>query len=250
MSQFYLSGDWGQSSQANLMVKINGDLAHHLRVRRIDPSESFTVFDGLGTSAKARLVTLLKHSGEIELSDIRLDLHRESHYRIELIQGLAGGDKMDWIIEKAVEIGATSITPVECERSILRLLGDSKRSEKRLGHWQALTRAACEQCDRTIIPSIDAIQGFEQALSNTKGKLKVLLSPEVTDSFESFLNQQVPQDISLLIGPEGGCSPAEVALAQEAGFEILAMGPRTLRTETAGIVAITAVNTIWNLKLR
>lgn len=248
MPQFYLAGDWGKSNQTRLICDAHSDLVHHLRVRRINSSESFTVFDGKGSIAKARLVSLSKQSGQIELTEIQYDLQRESPYRIDLIQGLAGGDKMDWIVEKTAETGVAHIVPVECERSILRLLDDPKRSEKRLAHWRAIAEAACEQCDRSVIPSISPIQDYEYAVKNTKVGLKVLLSPEAKDSFEQFLNLQRPSDICLAIGPEGGLNPNEEALAQRAGFEILSLGPRVLRTETAGIVAITAVHSIWNLK--
>ncbi len=155
---------------------------------------------------------------------------------------------MDWIIEKAVETGVAKIIPVECERSVLRLHSDHKRSEKRLVHWYAIAEAACEQCDRTIIPQIGGVQDYKNAIGATNAKIKVLLSPNTNDSFERFLHQQTPVDICIAIGPEGGHSPNEEALAQQAGFQILSLGPRTLRTETAGIVAITAVHTVWNLK--
>jgi 16S rRNA (uracil1498-N3)-methyltransferase len=248
MPQFYLAGDWGKSSQTTLICDISSDLAHHLRVRRINPSDLFTVFDGKGSTAKARLLGLSHPARQIEITDIQYDLHREPDYRIELIQGLAGGDKMDWIIEKAVETGAARVLPVESERSVLRLLGDPKRSEKRLAHWQAIAQSACEQCDRSVIPSIDSIQSYSNAIENAKTEIKVLLSPEAKESFEQFLNRLTPGDISLVIGPEGGLSPSEEGLARQAGFEILSLGPRVLRTETAGIVAITAVHSIWKLK--
>lgn len=248
MPQFYLAGDWSKSSQTTLICDISSDLAHHLRVRRINSSEFFTVFDGRGSTAKARLLGLSHPARQIEITDIQHDLHRESLYRIELIQGLAGGDKMDWIVEKAVETGVAHVLPAECERAVLRLLGDPKRSERRIAHWQAIAQSACEQCDRSVIPSISPIQSYGNAIENAKTKIKVLLSPEAKDSFEPFLNQQTPGDISLVIGPEGGLSPSEERLAQQAGFEILSLGPRVLRTETAGIVAITAVHSIWKLK--
>lgn len=248
MPQFYLAGDWGKSNQTTLICDVHSDLAHHLRVRRINTSEFFTVFDGKGSTAKARLVHLSNPVQQIEITDIQCDLHREPNYSIELIQGLAGGDKMDWIVEKAVETGVARILPTECERSVVRLLGDPKRSEKRLTHWQSIAQSACEQCDRSVIPNIESIQSFGNAIKNIKADIKVLFSPEAKHSFEQFLSQQTPSDICLVIGPEGGLSSNEEGLAQRAGFEILSLGPRVLRTETAGIVAITAVHSIWNLK--
>jgi 16S rRNA (uracil1498-N3)-methyltransferase len=248
MPQFYLAGDWAPSGQEKLLQRIDADLAHHLRVRRIKIHESFTVFDGRGHTAAARLLELGSQSGEIEITQIQRDLRRESAYRITLLQGLAGGDKMDWIVEKAVETGVSTIIPIECERSVLKLQNDPRRLEKRLMHWQAIARAACEQCDRTIIPTMQPIQNPDRAFAASAGHLKVLLSPEASDSFDRFLHPLQPQDITIAIGPEGGFSPTEEALAKSAGFVCLTLGPRVLRTETAGIVAITAIHSIWNLK--
>ena len=192
-------------------------------------------------------------TGQARLSDIRTDTHRETPYAITLAQGLAGGDKMDWIIEKAVETGAQIIAPMQCERSVLKLTrpSDQERAQKRLAHWEAIVQAACEQCDRTVLASIEPIQTFEAYLkSNPKPTLKLLLSPDATKSLYSVLIENAPQDVILMIGPEGGHTPEEEENARTAGYQIVSLGERVLRTETAGIVAITSVHSIWNPEMQ
>ncbi|QWD87223.1 16S rRNA (uracil(1498)-N(3))-methyltransferase [Polynucleobacter paludilacus] len=245
MPQFYLPGPWETQKPTTL----NPEVAHHLRVRRIEPGETFPVFDGQGQVASAKLLSLGKKTGEVELSAIRTDIHRETPYAITLAQALAGGDKMDWIVEKVVETGAQKIIPLQCERSVIKLNrpSDAERAQKRLTHWQGIIQAACEQCDRTVLAALEHIQNFEEFLQSPATSLKLLLSPDATVSIVSVLRKMPPQDVILLIGPEGGHSPEEEALAQAAGYQKVSLGERVLRTETAGIVAITAVNTVWSL---
>jgi 16S rRNA (uracil1498-N3)-methyltransferase len=249
MPQFYLPGPWESQKPSTLTPEV----AHHLRVRRIEIGEFFPVFDGNGQVAKAELLTLSGKSGTAQLSDIRLDTHRETPYAITLAQGLAGGDKMDWIVEKAVETGAQMIAPIQCERSIIKLTrsSDLERAQKRVSHWKGIVQAACEQCDRTVFADLEPIQTFDTYLqANPKPPLKLLLSPEATKSIYSVLIENSPQDIVLMIGPEGGHSPEEEARAEAAGYQLVSLGERVLRTETAGIVAITAVHSIWNPEMQ
>jgi 16S rRNA (uracil1498-N3)-methyltransferase len=249
MPQFYLPGPW-ETQKPNTLTP---ELAHHLRVRRIQVGECFPIFDGKGQVATAKLLILTNKSGEVELSDIHLDTHRESPYAITLAQGLAGGDKMDWVVEKAIETGAQVIAPLQCERSVIKLTrsSDAERAQKRLLHWQGIVQAACEQCDRTVLATIEPIQNFESYLQKPqKAKLKLLLSPDTDKSLYSVLIDSPPQDIILLIGPEGGHSPEEEAQAQRAGYQPVSLGKRVLRTETAGIVAITAVHSIWGPEMQ
>ena len=249
MPQFYLPGPWEIQKPTTLTPEV----AHHLRVRRVQVGESFPVFDGKGQVAQAELLSLTAKSGEALLTQARLDTHRETPYAITLAQGLAGGDKMDWIVEKAIETGAQNIAPLQCERSVIKLTGpnNAERAQKRLLHWKGIIQAACEQCDRTVLANLEPIQSFESYLkASQKPTLKLLLSPDATKSMHSVLMETVPQDIVLMIGPEGGHSPEEEALAQAAGYQLVSLGERVLRTETAGVVAITAVHTIWNPEMQ
>jgi 16S rRNA (uracil1498-N3)-methyltransferase len=249
MPQFYLPAPWESEKPSTL----SPELAHHLRVRRIQIGETFPVFDGNGQIGEARLLSLTGKTGQTQLSNIRTDTHRETPYAITLAQGLAGGDKMDWIVEKAVETGAQIITPLQCERSVIKLTrsSDEERAQKRLAHWRGIIQAACEQCDRTVFTRLEPIQAFDHFLkASSTPKLKLLLSPDATKNMYSVLAENAPQDIVLMIGPEGGHSPEEEALAQAAGYQIVSLGERVLRTETAGVVAITAVHSIWNPEMQ
>ena len=249
MPQFYLPGPW-DSEKPNTLTP---ELAHHLRVRRVQIGETFPIFDGNGQIGEATLLSLTGKTGQAELSNIRTDTHRETPYAITLAQGLAGGDKMDWIVEKAVETGAQIIAPLQCERSVIKLTrsSDEERAQKRLTHWRGIIQAACEQCDRTVFTNLEPIQTFEAYLkASPKPKLKLLLSPDATQSMYSVLLEHAPQDVVLMIGPEGGHSPEEETLAQAAGYQIVSLGKRVLRTETAGVVAITAVHSLWNPEMQ
>jgi 16S rRNA (uracil1498-N3)-methyltransferase len=249
MPQFYLPEPW----ESEKPTPLTAEVAHHLRVRRIQTGELFPVFDGKGRVAQAELLSLSGKTGQVQLSAIRTDTHRESPYAITLVQGLAGGDKMDWIVEKAVETGAQIIAPIQCERSVLKLTrsSDQDRAQKRHAHWEGIIQAACEQCDRTVLATLEPIQTFDAYLkASQKPALKLLLSPDATQSMYSVLMESTPQDIVLMIGPEGGHSPEEEAQAEAAGYQIVSLGERVLRTETAGIVAITVVHSIWSPEMQ
>ena len=249
MPQFYLPGPW----EIQKPTALTSELAHHLRVRRIPVGETFPIFDGNGQVAKAHLLSFTGKAGQIQLSEIQTDTHRESPYAITLAQGLAGGDKMDWIVEKAIETGAKQIAPLQCERSVLKLTrsSDIERAQKRVLHWQSIVQAACEQCDRTVFAMVEPIQTFENYLKiPKKDQLKLLLSPDASKSLFTVLLENKPQDVVLMIGPEGGHSPEEEAQAQAVGYELVSLGERVLRTETAGIVAITAVHSIWGPEMQ
>jgi 16S rRNA (uracil1498-N3)-methyltransferase len=244
MPQFYLPPPWISEKPLSLPT----ELVHHLRVRRIQTGETIPIFDGAGMVAKATILELGNKSGLASLSAIHLDRQRESPYAIMLAQALAGGDKMDWIVEKAVETGVQSIVPLQCERSLLKLLraSDADRAAKRRLHWAGIVQAACEQCDRTVLPTLEPIQSFETFLTTQPAPvLKLLLSPDAKVHLADVLAATPPQNCILMIGPEGGHSPAEEALAIAAGYQLLSLGERILRTETAGIVAITTVHAIW-----
>lgn len=224
-----------------------------MRVRRIQTGEFFPVFDGKGRVAKGELLSLSGKTGQVQLTEIHEDIHRKTAYAITIAQGLAGGDKMDWIVEKAVETGAQNIAPMQCERSILKLTrsSDAERAKKRLAHWGGIIQAACEQCDRTVFANLEPIQTFESYLKATpKPALKLLLSPDASKNMYSVLIENKPQDIVLMIGPEGGHSPEEEAQAEAAGYQLVSLGERVLRTETAGVVAITAVHSVWNPEMQ
>ena len=249
MPQFYLPPPWETQKPHPLPV----ELLHHLRVRRISEGEVIPIFDGAGHIASAALVRLGNKTGELTIQQIQHDTSREPAYGITLGQGLAGGDKMDWLIEKAVETGAAAIAPLQCERSVIKLTrhSDADRAAKRLLHWRAITQAACEQCERTVLPPVSAIEDLPAFLTKhctaaAPETLKLILCTGDHPSLAKTIEALPAQNVILLIGPEGGFSPEEITLAMKAGFQGVSLGKRILRTETAGIAAISTIHAIWD----
>ena len=248
MPQFYLPPPW----ETQKPLPIPAELLHHLRVRRISEGEVIPIFDGQGQIAFATLVRLGNKSGELVITAVNQNTQSEPPYAITLAQGLAGGDKMDWVIEKAVETGAATIAPLQCERSVIKLTrsSDADRAHKRLIHWRAITQAACEQCERTVLPRVEPIQTIADYLANAdaeiKGALKIVLSTGDHPSLATTIAPLPAQDVILLIGPEGGFTPEEMELAIKAGFQAVSLGKRILRTETAGIAAISTIHAMWD----
>jgi 16S rRNA (uracil1498-N3)-methyltransferase len=229
------------------------ELLHHLRVRRISEGEVIPIFDGQGQIASATLIRMGNKAGELMITAVKQDTQSEPPYGITLAQGLAGGDKMDWVIEKAVETGASCIAPLQCDRSVIKLNrnSDAERAQKRLIHWRAITQAACEQCERTVLPLVEPIQAITDYLTKAdaglKGVLKLILcTGDHPLSLAKTIAPLPAQDVILLIGPEGGFTPEEIALAMKAGFQAVSLGKRILRTETAGIAAISTIHAIWD----
>ena len=249
MPQFYLPPPWETQKPHSLPA----ELLHHLRVRRISEGEVIPIFDGQGQIASATLIRLGSKSGELAIASVQKDTQSEVPYGITLAQGLAGGDKMDWVIEKAVETGASRIAPLQCERSVIKLnrSSDADRAQKRLLHWRAITQAACEQCERTVLPQVEPIQAIEDYLSKASdddfnGALKLIFCTGEHPSLAKIIAPLPAQNVILLIGPEGGFTPEEIGLAIKAGFQTVSLGKRILRTETAGIAAISTIHAIWD----
>jgi len=248
MSHFYLPGPWPKpgvdiSDEMILDVK----LAHHLRVRRIDSGETFQVFDGKGLTANACLVAMDKKTAVVRLSEISENRRTETKAPITLAQGMASSDKMDWLIEKSVELGIAHVVPLHTERSVVRL--DGERAAKKASHWEGILVAASEQSGRTVIPQLAPVQNLPLWLASLNPHdqaLRIMLSPRADQAMLSVLKRCTPQALTLLIGPEGGLSESEEEQAKRAGFIPVSMGQRILRTETAGIVALAAIHTIWN----
>ena len=220
-------------------VALPEDAATHLlRVLRLQPGDPCVLFNGDGNDYEARLLAAGKRGYDAEVVSVRAAAAAESPLRIVLLQGIARGDKMDWILQKATELGVAGIVPVSSERSEVRL--DAARAEKRLAHWRGIVASACGQSGRGVLPPVSAPQPLADAIAapGLPGA-RFLLDPEADASIASM---PAPGDGCLLaVGPEGGWSPRDRAQLQAAGFSGLRLGPRILRTETAGIAAIAAL---------
>jgi 16S rRNA (uracil1498-N3)-methyltransferase len=219
------------------------EAAHHAaRVLRLRAGDAVQIFDGLGNALDAKIYDIKgKHVQLHELQTCMNDT--ESPLRIVLAQAMSSSEKMDWVVQKATELGATEIQPVQTQRSVARLTGP--RAEKRTSHWHGVAVAASEQCGRNVLPQINAPLDLPAWLEQNRSRpgSRFVLQPEGSTALHK---QPVPQDsVTLLIGPEGGFSEDEVKMIHLAGFVPIRMGKRVLRTETAAMAGIAALQTLW-----
>ncbi|MCI1007995.1 MAG: 16S rRNA (uracil(1498)-N(3))-methyltransferase [Pseudomonas sp. PGPPP4] len=213
--------------------------AHYLgRVLRLAPGDAVQLFDGSGREYLGQVAEVGKKTLSVELTE-ELPGQPDSPLRIHLGQGLSRGERMDWAIQKATELGVAEITPLVSERCEVRL--KDERADKRLQHWRQVAISACEQCGRSTVPLIHPPQLLADWQATLDADLKLVLHP-VAEPLESHAR---PTRLALLIGPEGGLSEAEVTAARAAGFQPARLGPRVLRTETAPVVALSVAQQLW-----
>jgi 16S rRNA (uracil1498-N3)-methyltransferase len=215
---------------------IEGDAANHItRVLRLERGHPLTVFDGRGGEYAARIEEFRKGAVIVALGERSVPA-RESQLPLTLAQGVSRGERMDWVVQKATELGVTRIVPVLTERTVVKL--DAKQSERKLAHWQGIAVAACEQSGRDQIPEIAAPLGLHEYLRRTDPRAtRLLLSPTGTQRVKDLKASE--GGIIVLIGPEGGLAENEQRAALDSGFLPVRLGPRVLRTETAAVAALT-----------
>lgn len=217
--------------------------AHHaVRVLRLSTGDPLVLFDGAGGEWPARILAVARDTVHVTIETHAL-VERESPLTITLVQALQAADKMDYTVQKAVELGVRCIIPVEARRSVVRL--DGARADKRVQHWRQVAVAACEQCGRNQVPQIAAIQPLDRALAGLPGAndaLRLTLDPRAGHALAAL---PPPAAATLLIGPEGGFEERELAIAGAHGFAGVRLGPRILRTETAGLAAVAAMQALW-----
>lgn len=214
---------------------------HVVRALRLQPGAELIVFNGDGGEYEARL-NRVERSGAWVAVGRFLDREAESPLYITLVQGISRGERMDYAIQKAVELGVNEIVPVFTERSVVQLKGD--RAEKRQVHWQAVAQSACEQCGRNHVPRIQPPSGFAAWLAGwDRQDERMVLSPEGEHALSALPRPERP--LTVLIGPEGGLDGHELELALGRGFRAIGLGPRILRTETAAVAVLAALQTLW-----
>lgn len=226
-------------------IELPKDAARHIMVLRLSAGDPLTLFNGLGGEYQARITRIDRQRVTTEIVS-HSSREAELPYRITLAQGIPEATKMDWIIEKSVELGVSDIIPLAAQRSVVRL--DNDRAEKRLSRWQAIAISAAQQCGRNRLPHIASPVGTGEYLRQTTPSPRILFSPRATETLSEWARHQKPQNITLLIGPEGGFSPEEENMAEQQGVTFLSMGPRILRTETAGLAAVAAINALWETR--
>ena len=230
---------------ANSIITLDEKASHHLlKVLRMQNGRELIVFNGEGGEYSATITGQDKKGAQIQTGDVN-SINKESPLATHLAIGISKGDRFDHVLQKATELGVTEITPLFTERTEIKLHGD--RLDKKVASWQQILISACEQCQRNTLPIINApvkINEFltSESLHAQAGQLKLVLHHRT----EKKLNQyDAPTTICCLVGPEGGLSDDEIHLAEQQGFNALALGPRVLRTETAPLVALTSVQLLW-----
>ncbi|AVQ88245.1 MULTISPECIES: 16S rRNA (uracil(1498)-N(3))-methyltransferase [Plesiomonas] len=220
------------------LVTLSDDAANHVgRVLRMTADDELDLFDGSNQVFRARITESSKRQVTATVTEASED-NRESPLRIHLGQVISRGDKMEFTIQKSVELGVTEITPLISERCGVRL--DAERMEKKIQQWQKIAVAACEQCGRNAVPVIRPAMKLENWCAENDGSLKLNLHPRARYSINT-LPTLPPEGVRLLIGPEGGLSAEEIAMTEQYAFTEILLGPRVLRTETAALTAITAL---------
>ena len=217
---------------------------HAAKVLRLRAGDHLTLFNGSGGEYACRIAHVEPRRVSVEVLEW-LPIEREAALSITLVQALQAGEKMDMTVQKAVELGVARIVPVTSQRSVVRLAGE--RAERRLAHWRGVVAAACEQCGRNRLPEVVALENLDAWLTQPApaGVLRLMLAPGAGRALACCAPPVPDAGVELLIGAEGGLSPGEAERAEAAGFVPVRLGPRVLRTETAGLAALAAIQCLW-----
>lgn len=239
---------------AGQVIELPVNVAHHAsRVLRLKQGDSIILFNGNGGEFQAAIRNIGKNGAEAAIEKY-LDIERESALVITLAQAVCASEKMDWLVQKAVELGVSSIQPLDTKLSVVRLSGE--RAEKRMKHWQQVVISACEQCGRNRIPQVlplisladwlgTQINEWKNLSDGTLSNLRFLLSPTAKKGLRDFPEVSTIPALTLLVGPEGGLTSEEETAALISGFISLRLGKRILRTETAALAAVAAMQMLW-----
>lgn len=229
-----------QQLQANAVIELAPGPSQHLsRVLRMQAGDGIILFDGSGGQYPATITTLDRKSVVATTTD-HDPVERESGLFLHLGIAISRGERMDWVVQKATELGVGEISPLRTERTEVRLSGE--RAEKKQRHWQQVANSACEQCGRNRLPHINPIQDLAQWMGEVQADSRLVLHHRASPVQTGVAS---PSNIALLVGPEGGLSPAEITAAERSQFSSLQLGPRVLRTETAPLAAIAILQARW-----
>jgi len=217
-----------------------GPARHAARALRLAEGDAITLFNGRGGEYAARIERIHKDEVAVAITGFA-DIERESRLRVMLAQGISSGERMDYTLQKAVELGVTAIQPISARRSVVKLAGE--RAGKRVAHWQGVVASACEQCGRNQVPVVAPPLPLAHWLGHQKSGRLLFLSP-LAEARLADLPPPVAPDW-LVAGPEGGFEADEIAALYAAGAIPVRLGPRVLRTETAALAALAAMQTLW-----
>jgi 16S rRNA (uracil1498-N3)-methyltransferase len=224
-------------------LQLDGEQARYIgRALRLRTGDQLTVFNGNNGEFTANVLSIAKNSAVVQV-DAHIETATESSLKVQLVQGISRGERMDLVVQKATELGVKRISPVLTEHSVVKL--DARRTAKRRDHWQKIAESACEQSGRIRPPLIDEPMSLNSWFgANTKeADIDLILQPHAETPLTSISAPKTK--VCLLIGPEGGFSDSEYEDAAIADFKAVSLGPRILRTETAAISALTVVQSLW-----
>lgn len=227
---------------AHSEITLDEQAAHHLvKVLRCAEGTQLTLFDGHGGEYPATLTHAGKRVAQAQTAD-HLQRNTESPLQVVLGIAMSKGDRMDWVVQKATELGVSCIQPLVTERTELKLRGE--RAEKKQRHWQRVAISACEQCERNTVPEVALPTSLENWVESVSTQRRFVLHHRA-HAAAIDAGDAKPSSVAVLVGPEGGLSDLEIQLAADRGFAALAMGPRVLRTETAPLVALALLQSAW-----
>ena len=237
--RFFSAQSLPRPTASEFSFEVNEAIARHIQVLRINIDDGVTLFDGTGGEWHGTVASIGKRNASVRIETFD-PVERESPLAITLVQTLATGDKMDLIVQKAVELGVRAVQPISSERANLKLAGE--RAQKRVAHWQAVAVAACEQCGRNRVPVVAESIDFKTWVATPRAAVgaRLLLHPKGQESLLAAFNPAA--QTAIVIGPEGGFSDDEIAFAARHGVVSVNFGPRVLRTETAGLAVLAALN--------
>jgi 16S rRNA (uracil1498-N3)-methyltransferase len=236
IARFYCSELDPNSEVLTLPAQVH---RHAIQVLRLKSGEELCLFDGSGIEYTAQLEQVNKRESTARIIQTR-QVDKESPLKTTLIQGISRGEKMDYTLQKAVELGVNQIIPVMTERCNVSLSGE--RAEKKRLHWQGVIISACEQSGRSIIPQLGPILSFEELLQTPLPGTTLILDPLAEIKIASLEKNET---VNLLIGPEGGLTEREIEVAKQSNFHAVQFGPRILRTETAAVAVLAVIQTLW-----
>ena len=230
----------GQALACGDCVELEPGASQHIaRALRLSAGDALVLFNGDGLEYPSQLEIVERKRVSARVGEHRSGV-AESPLTIHLGIAISRGERMDLVIQKATELGVSRITPLFTERTEVRLEGD--RAGKKLRHWRQITISACEQCGRNQLPDIDSPSALQDWLGGTHAERKYVLHHRADDAPSTA---EKPVSVAMLVGPEGGLSSAEIAAAEQSGYQPLALGPRVLRTETAPLAAIAILQARW-----
>ena len=230
----------GQNLLSGDTLELEEAASHHLsKVLRMQPGRELILFNGAGGEFAATIHEVSKKHVLVSIAEHSVD-NRESPLDLELAIGISRGERFEWVLQKATELGVTKITPLITERTEVKVSGD--RQEKMHERWQHIIISACEQCQRNLLPELSAAVQISDWLPQVTSDLRFVLHHRDSQRLPA---DQTPTSVTLLIGPEGGLSDREITHALEQDFNALTLGPRVLRTETAPVAAISLVQYLW-----